>query len=154
MAAGSRCSTCSTRLTDSTYWRQSSDEHSRRLLIALATETWFAAWCWCSCRIAASALVSCDARCSSTTVRIDDIRPYSRTRCRSWTTNVMSSTGGSGGGESAASPSVRDTYSSAARRAARDASVSAARRRRFSMSASFSMLGHAQSSPIVSGATR
>ena len=46
------------------------------------------------------------------------------------------------------------TYSSAARRPRRDASVSAARRLRFSISASFSMLGHAQSSPIVSGATR
>ena len=35
----------------------------------------------------------------------------------------------------------------------RAARVSSARRRRFSMSASFSMLGHAHSSPMVSGAT-
>ena len=52
------------------------------------------------------------------------------------------------------SRSIRATYASAASRARRDASVSAARRLRFSISASFSMLGHAQSSPIVSGATR
>jgi hypothetical protein len=41
-----------------------------------------------------------------------------------------------------------------ARRAARASSVSSARRLRFSTSASFSMLGQAQSSPIVNGATR
>ena len=37
--AGSRCSTCSTRLTDSTYSCQSSVAQSRRLVTALATET-------------------------------------------------------------------------------------------------------------------
>ena len=55
---------------------------------------------------------------------------------------------------SPASASSRATYASASSRAWRAAIVSAARRRRFSISASFSMLGHAQSSPIVSGATR
>ena len=48
---------------------------------------------------------------------------------------------------------VTDTNASAASRAARPSRVDAASRRRFSISASRSMLGHAQSSPMVSGAT-
>ncbi len=50
--------------------------------------------------------------------------------------------------------SMRDTNVSAARLAARDSRISSASRRRFSISASFNMLGHAHSSPMVSGATR
>ncbi len=52
------------------------------------------------------------------------------------------------------SSSAFDTYLSAAPRAARAVNSSSANRRRFSIRASFSMLGHAHSSPIVSGATR
>ena len=47
----------------------------------------------------------------------------------------------------------RSSAASASRRAARPARIPAARILRFSRSASLSMLGHAQSSPIVSGAT-
>ena len=50
--------------------------------------------------------------------------------------------------------SRRATSASAARRAARPTMISSASRRRFSISASFNMLGHAHSSPSVSGATR
>ena len=46
------------------------------------------------------------------------------------------------------------TSRAARRRAARPSISSSVSRRRFSMSASFSMLGHAHNSPIVSGATR
>ena len=78
--AGSRCSTCSTRLTDSKYSRQSSAEQSRRLVIALATDT-------CVGRLALVLAANRRLRrssaaprgASSTAVRIDDSRsPYSR----------------------------------------------------------------------------
>ena len=57
--AGSRCSTRSIRLTASKYWLQSRVAHRRRLVITLATETWAAAWRWCSLRIASSEVVCC-----------------------------------------------------------------------------------------------
>ncbi len=62
--------------------------------------------------------------------------------------------GGQRAGASAASPSIGDEVGVGGQARARATSISSASRRRFSMSASFSMLGHAHSSPMVSGATR
>lgn len=59
-----------------------------------------------------------------------------------------------GSAASARPSSARVTNASAAWRAARADSSSSASRRRFSISASLSMLGQAHNSPIVSGATR
>jgi hypothetical protein len=88
--AGSCWSTRSTRLTDSKYWLQSRVEHRRRLVITFATDTWAAAWPWCSLRIASSDVMCWAARCSSIAVRTAARRgPYSRMRCRTWTTKAV-----------------------------------------------------------------
>ena len=66
--------------------------------MTLATDTWAAAWPWCSLRIASSEVKCWAARCSSTAVRTAARRgPYSRMRWRTWTTNAVWSTRGSAG---------------------------------------------------------
>ena len=91
--------------------------------MTFATETWAAAWRWCSLRIASSAVVCCATRCASTAARTAERRgPYSRTRCSSCTTNAGWSCGGSGGGRPWPAASICATYASAARRAARASS--------------------------------
>ena len=70
--AGSRCSTCSTRLTDSTYSCQSSVGAETQAGIALATETCASPCRWCSRRIVSSAVVWRDVRSSSTASRTAD----------------------------------------------------------------------------------
>ena len=91
---------------------------------------------------------------ASTAARTASSRgPYSRTSCSSCTTNAEWISGGSGGGCPWPPASICATYASAARRASRAKPASSTSRRRFSISASLSMLGQAHSSPIVSGAT-
>ena len=98
-AAGSRCSTCSTRLTFSKNSDQSSAAQKRRLVMALPTETCPIAWAWCSVRIASSAVIPCSVRRASTSARTGDTRgPYSRIRCSRRTTKAVPSSRGSGAG--------------------------------------------------------
>ena len=124
--------------------------------MTLATETWAAASRWCSPRIASSAVVCCarQVRVERRSRTAESRGPYSRTRCRSCTTNAVWKR-----------PRQRWRHSLARRVDARHvgvggaaggrgaASISSASRRRFSISASLSMLGQAHSSPMVSGAT-
>ena len=57
--------------------------------MTLATETWAAACCWCSPRMASSAVVRCARGGRRRAARTAESRgPYSRTRCRSWTTKA------------------------------------------------------------------
>ncbi len=118
--------------------------------MAFATDAWLAACRWCSTRTTSSAVVCRAARCSSTEVRHAACRrSYSRARCSNCTTKAECSCGASGDEACSGSASMRARCASAARRAFRADSISSASRRRFSMRASFSMLGQAQSSPIV-----
>lgn len=74
MPPGSRRKTLSTRLTDSTYWRQSMVAHSRKLVMALATEAWLVAWRWCSTRTMSSATVVRAIKCASSAARSGERR--------------------------------------------------------------------------------
>ena len=85
--AGSRRSTWSTRLTSSTYCRQSMVAHRRRLVITLATDAWLVACRWCSSRTMSSAVTPRAARCASSAARSGERRSsYSRARCSICTT--------------------------------------------------------------------
>ena len=154
--AGSRCSTCSTRLTTSTYSCQSSVAHRRRLVIALATDAWrdALALVLAANRVLGGGLprgevlVDGDAdRRQPHAVFADAVQELDDER------GVGSRRQGSAACSGRLSCARARSVGGAPGRA-RSRAVSSARRRRFSISASFNMLGHAQSSPIVSGATR
>ncbi len=118
-------------------------------------EMWPIAWRWCSARTASSTVVPLALSRSSSCFRSpDDSAPYSRIRCRSWSTNATWITFGSGGTRPCACACSKPAMKrSTSRRAARLSSSSSESRRTCSIRASLSMLGHAHSSPIPSGAT-
>ena len=130
--------------------------HSRRLVIALATDAWLAACRWCSARTTSSAIgvAAGEVRFERGAQRRAAHVVLARAMQHLHDVGVVRAVGNRHRRRPAAAASRRATCASAARRAVRLIRISSASRRRFSISASFSMLGHAHSSPSVSGATR
>ncbi len=152
---GSRCSTCSTRLTLSKNSLQSNVEISRRLPIRLAIDACSAAWCCPSARIASSTVCPRAASAASSSRRSADAacavlaRALQQADDEGWWTSVPATAG-----RRRRRPRSRCASRSAAEPVRAGGRQDVARAtRRCSTSASFSTLGQAQSSPIVSGVT-
>ena len=123
--------------------------------MTFATETWAAAWRWCSLRIASSEVMLLGGE-----VLVDG-RAHGG-QPRPVLAHALQELDDEGGVEHAAAAAAARPCPAAVdprhvgvggppRRAA--SRISSASRRRFSIRASFSMLGQAHSSPMVSGAT-
>ena len=154
--AGSRCSTCSTRLTLSKNSLQSNVEIRRRLPIRLAIAACSAAWCCPSARIASS--IVCPRAASAcielALQRRADGAVARATRCSRRVTNAVMDLSRPLVAARRGVGLERATPADPPRCGARGLRPStSARTRRCSSSASFSALGHAHSSPIVSGVT-
>ena len=130
----------------------------------LPIETWSAAWLWLACWKTCSIVCPCSAsRCSSHVTANTSAGPCPCSRLANSATNgvvsggfsrtISASTSTTSPGSVADTSSIRSTQYAARSRSRRAVITCTATRRRFSSSASRSMIGIAHSSPSVSGGT-
>ena len=130
----------------------------------LPIETWCVAWLWLACWNTCSIVCPCSAsRCSSQVTANTRAGPWPWSRLANSATNavvsggfsrtISASTSTTRAGVLADTSSIRSTQYSARSRSRRAVITWNATRRRFSSSASRSMIGMAHSSPSRSGRT-